>query len=79
MIKSLITWSLVVVEDIVVHLLAILLSMAPSSLVLVHDSCWMFLFYNREINVNQLNFRYRIHEIVHIPKRVRLVLKLIRP
>lgn len=67
MIKSLITRSLAVVEDIVVHLLAILLSMAPTPLVLVQDSFWMFLFYNREINVNQLSFRYRIHEIVCIP------------
>lgn len=68
MIKSLITRSLVVVvEDIAVHLLAILLPMAPSSLVLEQDSFWMFLFYNREINVNQLSFRYRIHEIVYIP------------
>lgn len=29
----------------------------------------MFLFNNREINVNQLSFRYRIHEIVYIPQK----------
>lgn len=40
MIKSLITRS-VVVEDIAVHLLAILLPMAPSSLVLEQDSFWL--------------------------------------